>query len=87
MVKSTLRSLSDSTDELIRESVQEIIAVMGGTRRLIADICFRQNRREMGIAETATHFGRILGVASAGGTFPGGTLADQLALRDRRIYA
>jgi MFS family permease len=42
---------------------------------------------EMGIAETATYFGLVLGVASAIGTFLGGTLADRLALRDRRFYA
>ncbi len=41
----------------------------------------------MGIAETATYFGLVLGVASAIGTFIGGALADRLARRDRRIYA
>ncbi len=42
---------------------------------------------EMGIAETATYFGLVLGVASAIGTFLGGTLADRLAIRERRMYA
>ena len=41
----------------------------------------------MGLAETATFFGLVLGVASAIGTFVGGTLADKLAVRDRRWYA
>jgi MFS family permease len=41
----------------------------------------------MGIAETATYFGLVLGVASAIGTFLGGALADRLARRDRRVYA
>ncbi len=41
----------------------------------------------MGIAETATYFGLVLGVASAIGTFLGGNLADRLANRDRRMYA
>ena len=42
---------------------------------------------DMGIAETATYFGLVLGVASAIGTFLGGTLADKLAKRDTRAYA
>lgn len=42
---------------------------------------------EMGIAETATYFGLVLGVASAIGTFIGGNLADRLAQRDERYYA
>ncbi|WP_287419216.1 MFS transporter [Reinekea sp.] len=42
---------------------------------------------EMGIAETATYFGLVLGVASAVGTFLGGTLADKLSKRDVRFYA
>jgi MFS transporter, Spinster family, sphingosine-1-phosphate transporter len=41
----------------------------------------------MGIAETATYFGLVLGVASAIGTVLGGTIADKLASRDRRNYA
>ncbi|MEM7100485.1 MAG: MFS transporter [Pseudomonadota bacterium] len=41
----------------------------------------------MGLAETATYFGLVIGVASAVGTFIGGTLADKLAARDRRWYA
>ena len=41
----------------------------------------------MGLAETATFFGLVIGVASAIGTFIGGTLADRLAVRDRRWYA
>jgi MFS family permease len=41
----------------------------------------------MGIAETATYFGLVLGVASAIGTFLGGTLSDKLAKRDVRFYA
>ena len=41
---------------------------------------------QMGIAETATYFGLVLGVASAIGTFLGGALADRLARRDRRVY-
>jgi MFS family permease len=41
----------------------------------------------LGIAETATYFGLALGVASAIGTFLGGTLADRLGRRDRRMYA
>jgi MFS family permease len=40
----------------------------------------------MGIAETATYFGLVLGVASAIGTVLGGTLADKLAKRDIRMY-
>ncbi len=41
---------------------------------------------ELGIAETATYFGLVIGVASAIGTFLGGTLADRLAIKDRRWY-
>ena len=42
---------------------------------------------ELGIAETATYFGLVLGVASAIGTVLGGTLADRLARRgDMRMY-
>ena len=41
----------------------------------------------MGIAETATYFGLILGVASAVGTLLGGTIADRLRTWDERIYA
>ena len=41
----------------------------------------------MGIAETATYFGLVLGVASAIGTFLGGTLADRFSSIDRRVYA
>ena len=41
----------------------------------------------MGIAETATVFGLVLGVASAIGTFLGGTLADRLSRIDLRVYA
>ena len=40
----------------------------------------------LGIAETATYFGLVLGVASAVGTFLGGNLADRLAKRDERMY-
>jgi MFS family permease len=40
----------------------------------------------MGIAETATYFGLVIGVASAIGTVLGGTLADKLAARDVRMY-
>ena len=40
----------------------------------------------MGIGETATYFGLVLGVASAIGTVLGGTLADKLAKRDIRMY-
>lgn len=42
---------------------------------------------EMGIAETATYFGLVLGVASAIGTFLGGALADRMAGFDKRVYA
>ncbi len=42
---------------------------------------------EMGIAETATYFGLVLGVASAIGTFLGGALADRLSRFDLRVYA
>ena len=42
---------------------------------------------DMGLAETATYFGLVIGVASAIGTLVGGTLADKLAVRDRRWYA
>ena len=41
----------------------------------------------MGIAETATYFGLVLGVASAIGTFLGDTLSDKLSKRDVRFYA
>ncbi|MBX3705363.1 MAG: MFS transporter [Pseudomonadales bacterium] len=41
----------------------------------------------LGIAETATYFGLVLGVASAAGTVLGGAIADRLASWDRRIYA
>jgi predicted MFS family arabinose efflux permease len=41
----------------------------------------------LGVAETATYFGLVLGVASAVGTFLGGAIADRLAIRDRRVYA
>ncbi len=40
----------------------------------------------MGVAETATYFGLVLGVASAIGTVLGGTLADKLGKRDQRMY-
>jgi predicted MFS family arabinose efflux permease len=42
---------------------------------------------EMGIAETATYFGLVLGVASAIGTVLGGILSDKLSTRDIRFYA
>lgn len=41
----------------------------------------------MGLAETATYFGLVLGVASAIGTFLGGALADRFGVRDLRVYA
>lgn len=41
----------------------------------------------MGIAETATYFGLVLGVASAIGTALGGQLADRFAARTIRVYA
>lgn len=41
----------------------------------------------LGVGETATYFGLVLGVASAAGTFIGGSLADRLANWDRRVYA
>ncbi|MEQ8484395.1 MAG: MFS transporter [Pseudomonadales bacterium] len=41
----------------------------------------------LGVAETATYFGLVLGVASAIGTFIGGAIADRLSGWDRRIYA
>lgn len=41
----------------------------------------------MGVAETATYFGLVLGVASAVGTFLGGNLADRFSSRDKRAYA
>ncbi|XOV90612.1 MAG: spinster family MFS transporter [Pseudomonadota bacterium] len=42
---------------------------------------------EMGIAQTATYYGLVNGIASMLGTFLGGTLADRFAARDERIYA
>ncbi len=42
---------------------------------------------EMGVAETATYFGLVLGVASAIGTVLGGTLADRFSKFDVRMYA
>lgn len=41
----------------------------------------------LGVGETATYFGLVLGVASAIGTFLGGAIADRWAVRDRRAYA
>ena len=41
----------------------------------------------LGVAETATYFGLVLGVASAAGTFLGGAIADRFAGWDKRIYA
>lgn len=41
----------------------------------------------LGIAETATYFGLVVGVASAIGTFAGGAISDRLGARDRRFYA
>ncbi|MBX3706981.1 MAG: MFS transporter [Pseudomonadales bacterium] len=41
----------------------------------------------LGVAETATYFGLVIGVASAFGTALGGAIADRLARRDRRYYA
>ena len=41
---------------------------------------------EMGIAETATYFGLVVGVASAIGTFLGGTIADRIGQEDKRRY-
>jgi predicted MFS family arabinose efflux permease len=41
----------------------------------------------LGVAETATYFGLVLGVASAVGTFLGGAIADRFAGWDRRVYA
>jgi predicted MFS family arabinose efflux permease len=40
----------------------------------------------LGLAETATYFGLVIGVASAIGTLLGGTLADRFAKYDRRAY-
>jgi predicted MFS family arabinose efflux permease len=42
---------------------------------------------DMGIAETATYFGLVLGVASAIGTILGGIIADRFRGWDQRIYA
>ncbi len=42
---------------------------------------------ELGIAETATYFGLVLGVASAIGTVLGGNIADRLGKKDKRMYA
>ncbi len=41
---------------------------------------------DMGIAETATWFGLVLGVASAIGTYLGGNVADKFADKDKRVY-
>lgn len=41
---------------------------------------------EMGIAQTATYFGLVNGIASMLGTWLGGTLADKFSIRDERIY-
>ena len=40
----------------------------------------------MGLAETATYYGLVNGIASMAGTFLGGTLADRFAKRDQRVY-
>ena len=42
---------------------------------------------DMGLAETATYYGLVNGIASMAGTFLGGTLADRFARRDARVYA
>lgn len=42
---------------------------------------------DMGIAQTATYYGLVNGIASMLGTYLGGTLADRFAIRDERIYA
>jgi MFS family permease len=42
---------------------------------------------EMGLAETATYYGLVNGIASMAGTYLGGTLADRFANRDLRVYA
>lgn len=41
---------------------------------------------DMGIAQTATYYGLVNGLASMAGTFLGGTLADRFAVRDERVY-
>lgn len=41
----------------------------------------------MGLAETATYYGLVNGIASMAGTFLGGTLADRFAKKDPRVYA
>jgi predicted MFS family arabinose efflux permease len=41
----------------------------------------------LGVGETATYFGLVLGVASAIGTYLGGMIADRLAPGDQRMYA
>ncbi len=41
----------------------------------------------MGLAEVATYYGLVNGIASMAGTFLGGTLADRYANRDMRVYA
>jgi sugar phosphate permease len=41
----------------------------------------------LGVGETATYCGLVLGVASAIGTVLGGALADRLSRRDKRMYA
>lgn len=41
----------------------------------------------LGIAETATYFGLVIGFASAIGTFMGGSIADRFARKDPRVYA
>tara|TARA_B100000676_G_C18061089_1_gene837818 strand:- start:1159 stop:2481 length:1323 start_codon:yes stop_codon:yes gene_type:complete len=40
----------------------------------------------MGLAEVATYYGLVNGIASMAGTFLGGTLADRFAKREQRIY-
>ena len=42
---------------------------------------------ELGIAQTATYYGLVNGIASMAGTYLGGTLADRFAHRDTRVYA
>ncbi len=41
---------------------------------------------DMGIAQTATYYGLLNGIASMLGTYLGGNLADKFAARDERVY-
>jgi MFS family permease len=85
--------LSDTIRILVRNRTMAHIAIGGALTAFVGYglgqwlPAFFIRTHGLGVGETATYFGLVLGVASAAGTFLGGAIADRLAARDQRVYA